>query len=50
MQRASCLTEKQELEAMLFDPKIAGESQLADLQRLRNENEALKARINVLEE
>jgi hypothetical protein len=49
MQRASCLTEKQELEAMLFDPKIAGESQLADLQRLRNENEALKARINVLE-
>lgn len=48
-QRASCLADKQELEAMLFDPASAGQIQNDELRRIREENEALKARINVLE-
>lgn len=48
-QKAHCAAEKQDLEAMLFDPKLTEQSQLAELSRLEEENIRYKARIKALE-
>lgn len=48
-QKAQCSSEKRDLEAMLFDPKLTEESQLAALSRLEEENIRYKARIKALE-
>ena len=48
-ERAQWAMEKKELEAMLFDPQLTTQEQLAKLSRLEQELEAAKARIRQLE-
>jgi len=48
-QKIQCEAEKKDLEAMLFDPKLTSEKQLAELSRLEAENARYKARIKALE-